>query len=139
MTQQLKPIAAIALICLSITAIAGQEFFKTETKAAKSANGKSVEIINGVRQDVDIAKLREKAASGDADAQASLAMCLYDGKHGIPADHAEAYKWATVASSQNQMAAKYLVQELEVFSSSKDLTEGRAAAKAFLQNQKVSK
>jgi TPR repeat protein len=136
MTQQLKPITA-ALICLSITAIAGQEFFKMATKA--DANGKSVEIINGVRQDVDIAKLRQKAESGDGEAQTSLAMCLYDGKHGISIDHAEAYKWATVASSQNQKAAKYLAQELEIFSSSKELAEGRTAAKAFLQNQKGSK
>jgi TPR repeat protein len=137
MTLQLKPIAPIAVICLSITAIAGQEFSKTVTKPDK--NGKSVEIINGVRQDVDIAKLKDKAESGDAEAQTSLAVCLYDGKHGISIDHAEAYKWATVASSQNQKAAKYLVQELEIFSSPKELTEGREAAKAFIQNQKGSK
>lgn len=118
MTQQLKSIAVIAPTCLSVTAVAGPGF-KIETKADKSANGKSVEIINGVRRDVDIAKLREKAKSGDAEAQTSLAMCLYDDRHGISVDHAEAYKWAAVAASQNQKAAKYLMQELGIFIASK--------------------
>jgi TPR repeat protein len=135
MTQQMKHITVILFACLSVTAIAGSSY-KVVTK---SVAGKSVEVINGIPQDVDSAKLKQRAESGDADAQSSLAMCFYDGKHGVSANYVEAYKWAILAASQNQKVAKHLVREMELFIARNDLAEGRTAAKAFLENQNRTK
>lgn len=142
MPNPTKLMAIVILALLGLTALAEEKFnpaqdgFSIETK---SRDGKGVEVINGVPQNVDLAKLRRQAESGDAKAQADLAICLYDGKHGTPVDHAGAYKWATVAAAQDVKAAKYLVREMEILLSRKDLDEGSAAARAFLGKQKETK
>lgn len=135
MQNQIKLIGIVVLVTLGVASLAqeGADFardgFKIETK---SLNGKGVEVINGVPINVDVPSLRRKAESGDRRAQSDLAVCLYDGKHGVPIDNVSAYKWATVAASQNVKAAKYLVREMQIIVARKDLAEGNAAAQMYL-------
>src|SRR5215469_16603638 len=130
MPNQNKLSALVVLATLGVAALAqegpnlARDGFKIETK---SLNGKGVEVINGVPQNVDLADLRRKAESGDHKAQSDLAICLYDGKHGIPVDNVGAYKWATLAASQDIKAAKYLVREMQIILTRNDLAEGSAA------------
>jgi len=142
MPNQIKLIAIVLLSTLGITSLAqersnlAKDGFKIETK---SRNRNGVEVINGVPQNVDLANLRRKAESGDPKAQTDLAICLYDGKHGIPVDNVGAYKWATVAASQDIKEAKYLVRDMQIFLSRNDLAEGSAAARIYLAKQKETK
>jgi TPR repeat protein len=139
MPNQTKLIGIVLLATLGLTALAQEGFnpardgFNIETK---SRNGKGVEVINGVPQNVDLANLRRQAESGDSKAQTDLAICLYDGKHRVPADNIGAYKWATVAASQGRKEAKSLVREMQIMLSENDLLQGRAAAESYLKNQK---
>jgi len=94
-------------------------------------DGKSIAIINGVPSNVDIAKLKQAAESGDAVAQFQLGTCLYDGKHGVATNYVEAYKWIIIAATNGQEEAKYLLSEMDLFLSSNDVAAGRAAAVAF--------
>jgi len=94
-------------------------------------DGKSIAIINGVPSNVDIARLKQAGESGDAVAQFQLGTCLYDGKHGVATNYAEAYKWICIAATNGQKEAKYLLSEMDLFLTSNDLATGRAAAMAF--------
>jgi hypothetical protein len=143
MPNQIKFIATLLLASCGISAFAQERFnvagdgFKIETK---NYNGKLVEVINGVPQNVDSSELKRKAEAGNPKAQSDLAICLYDGKHGIPVDNVNAYKWAKVAASQDIKAAKYLVQEMEIMLSRSDLLQGRTAATNYLdKKQKQTK
>jgi len=142
MPNKIQSIATVLLAAFAVTAFAQERFnpardgFKIETK---SRNGKGVEVINGVPQNVDSDNLKRKAEAGDPKAQADLAVCLYDGKHGIAADNVGAYKWATVAASQGSKEAKYLVREMQIILAKDDLVQGQAAAKRYLDKQKPRK
>ena len=142
MPNKIQFIAIFLLAAFGLTGFAQERFnpardgFNIETK---SRNGKGVEVINGVPQNVDSKELRRKAEAGDLKAQADLAVCLYDGKHGIAADNVGAYKWATVAASQGSKEAKYLVREMQIILAKNDLVQGNMAAKDYLDKQKGTK
>jgi hypothetical protein len=76
------------------------------------------------------------AESGDADAQASLALCLHDGRHGFSTNLVQAYKWAAVAAAHGHYKAKRLVDEWQASMSPKDVAAGKAAAAAFTPRDK---
>ena len=97
--------------------------------------GTRLPLINGVPGNVDPAQLRRAAESGDALAQLQLGICLYDGKHSVATNHAEAYKWMLVAVSKGQKDAKYWAREMELFFTPEELKEGRAAAAAYLSDR----
>src|SRR6516162_4888054 len=94
-------------------------------------NGKAVTIINGVASDVDIAKLRQAADAGDPAGQLQLGTCLYDGKHGVTTNYAEAYKWITLAAAKGQKEANYLKREMELFLTPQNIEAGSAPAANF--------
>jgi TPR repeat protein len=99
-------------------------------------DGKAITQINGVPSNVDVAKLKQATESGDAVAQMQLGTCLYDGKHGVVTNYVEAYKWTTIAAANGQQAAKYLVREMDVFLTPKQVADGKAAARSFDSGQK---
>lgn len=146
MIKQLKLITIANSVFLSLVALAGspdetrshltQVYQLTDFIAATNGNGPLVQVINGVPQNVDIAKLTREAESGDATAQMNLAMCFYDGRHGVSTNYLAAYKWADLAASQKQKGATYLIRELELFMTPQQIAEGRAAAKKFLEDKK---
>lgn len=87
----------------------------------------------------DISKLQNLAESGDAKSQVQLANCLYEGKNRIPANHAQAYKWAAIAAAGGDRDAVTLVQEFDLFMSPEDVSSGKAAAGAFLKQSRKQK
>ena len=88
-------------------------------------------VINEVPWDSDVAKLRQAAEAGDAVAQLQLGTRLYETRHGLTTNNVEAYKWATIAASNGQPAAKYLVREMDLFLTPKEVADGKAAARSF--------
>ena len=61
--------------------------------------------------DAAIAEVRKAAAAGDAWAQYRLAFVLRSGQ-GVPADDAEAFRWADLAFRQGQPGAEVLLSEM---------------------------
>jgi Flp pilus assembly protein TadD len=86
----------------------------------------------------DLAQLKNSAKSGDLKAQVQLANLLYSGK-GVPANHAEAYKWAAIAASNGDHDGIALQREFELFMSSAEVASGKAAADAFLKENTKQK
>jgi len=78
MKRRIKQILIGTLASLSLAASA-QDMVIGELGVVTNVNSPAVPSINGVPKQLDIAKLREQAESGDARAQSWLAMCLYDG------------------------------------------------------------
>jgi hypothetical protein len=99
------------------------------------ARGKWVPVVNGVPENVNVDQLRRAAESGNAQAQLRLGTCLYDGKHGVPASPAEAYKWTLLAVTNGVREARYLAGEMEVFLTAEQLKQGRSAAAAFVSSK----
>lgn len=138
MIRQLSLRAVVGFACIFL-ASHGREAFAGSAGflvGQTNADGSVISVINGVPQNVNITDLTQRAEDGDAPAQVSLAMCLYDGEHGAAQNYAEAYKWATLADAQKQKGAKHLVEELELFMTEAQIHEGRDAAKAFLEKSK---
>jgi TPR repeat protein len=82
-----------------------------------------------------IERVQERAASGDANAQKTLAEWLWAGSV-LKKEPVQAYKWALVASSQGNKDAKHIVSELDLFLSGKDKEKGRALADQYIAEQK---
>ena len=59
------------------------------------------------------AALRERACSGDAEAQFLYANMLYEGKDGLEADKAEARVWWEYAAAQGYLPAKISLERLD--------------------------
>lgn len=86
-----------------------------------------------------IAKIQERAASGDSAAQATLSGWLWGGQV-LKKDPVQAYKWALLAADQGNKDGKFLMRELDLFLSDKDKEKGRALAKKCLADrEKVPK
>ena len=99
------------------------------------SRGKLVPVVNGVPENVDFEQLRRAAESGNARAQLRLGTCLYDGRHGVPASPAEAYKWTLLAVTNGVRDAGYLAGEMEIFLTAEQLKQGRSAAAAFVSSK----
>jgi TPR repeat protein len=137
MNRQLKALLLAAFVFTSLAAGAAElrqsRFWYSTTKT--NADGTLAHLINGVWSNVDVEKLKREAEAGTAQAQADLAACLYDGRHGVATNYVAAYKWAVVAASQKEKSAKYLVAEMDLFLTPQQSAEGKKAAKAFLDEQ----
>ena len=80
--------------------------------------------------------LRQKAELGNAEAQVQLAKRLSAIRPRLSTNYVEAYKWAAIAASQDASPAKYLVRELEVFLTSREMAEAKRAVEAFAENRR---
>jgi len=138
MNRQFKIGLLAALVFTSLGVRAGESWFWFSTTAT-NADGTAAQLINGVWSNVNVEKLKREAEAGNTEAQADLATCLYDGRHGVVTNYVAAYKWAVVAASQKQKRGKYLVNEMDLFLTPQQLAEGKQAAKAFLDGQGAKK
>jgi len=78
---------------------------------------------------------REAAEQGYAKAQYNLGMMYYFGK-GVPQDKEAGYQWVILAADRGEKAAKDAMTELAKKLSSEQITNARAAAKAWSQAHK---
>lgn len=117
----MRTISALFILGLSLTAF-------TAMSHAQQTFG-----VVGVRPGA-IERVQERAASGDANAQTTLADWLCTGAV-LKKDQVQAYKWALVASSQGNKDAKHIVRELDIFLSDKDREKGRALADQYIAQQ----
>jgi hypothetical protein len=88
------------------------------------------------RDDAEALKWYRKAAEqGYAKAQYNLGMMYYFGK-GVPQDKEIGYQWVILASDQGMKAAKDATTELAKQLSNEQMTNAKAAAKAWSQAHK---
>jgi len=92
------------------------------------ADGTVIPYTNGA----EIPIYRKKAESGDAGAQESLAISLFEDTQGFGTNRVEAYKWAATAASQGRKSAKDLVREFEMFMTPEEVSRGKAAVRSSL-------
>ena len=80
--------------------------------------------------------LRQKAESGNVEAQVQLAKRLYELRPRLSTNYVEAYKWAAIAAAHDNQTAKHLAREMEVFMNSKEIADAKIAAQTFAENPK---
>jgi len=81
-------------------------------------------------------RMLDAASAGDTPMQKRVAVDLLDDRNGFfDKDYPEAYKWASIAFSEGDEDARYLLAEFDLFMPSDEREKGAALAKEHLAAQ----
>lgn len=85
----------------------------------------------------NLPKVKDAAMQGHVPSQVLLAQSYLDGKNGLQASRSDAYNWASLSAACGAESGKWMVKELELFMTPKELAEAREAGQEFTRKQGV--
>ena len=80
---------------------------------------------NGIIAKAELPRLTREAEAGNLKYQRLLATYYWKISKAFPESNPQAYKWAALAASQNDLEGRYLLKEIELFMAPEDIRAGQ--------------